>query len=133
VIRQRKKRISRPYDLAPLCTCALMSKPLRPTPFFLYPMSVFENGQCRKGSTTKRAAQKCFFQNNVLPCGHGFQSYSQPFLLTYPRGQFKLMTFRHRFKYSLICQDTSTTRQRSDHFGFWVKLPSVTTSLTTQR
>jgi len=30
------------------------------------------------------------------------------------------------------CQGTSTSRQRSDLFGFRVKLPPVTTSLTTQ-
>jgi len=37
------------------------------------------------------------------------------------------------FRYSFICQGTSTRRQRSDHFGLWVKLPSVTIRLTTQR
>jgi len=34
---------------------------------------------------------------------------------------------------SFICQGTSTRRQRSDLFGLRVKLPPVTTSLTTQR
>jgi len=38
-----------------------------------------------------------------------------------------------RFKYSFICQGISTRRQRSDLFGLRVKLPLVTTSLTTQR
>jgi len=38
-----------------------------------------------------------------------------------------------RFRYSFICQGTATRRQRSDHFGLRVKLPPVTTSLTTQR
>jgi len=38
-----------------------------------------------------------------------------------------------RFRSSYICQCTSTKRQRRDHFGFRVKLSSVTTSLTTQR
>jgi len=37
VIRQRKKRISHPYDLASLCPCALMSKLLCPVLFFLHP------------------------------------------------------------------------------------------------
>jgi len=32
-----------------------------------------------------------------------------------------------------ICQGTSFKRQRSDIFGLWVKLPLVTTCLTTQR
>jgi len=34
---------------------------------------------------------------------------------------------------SFICQGTSTRRQRSDLFGLRVKLPPVTTNLTTQR
>jgi len=34
-----------------------------------------------------------------------------------------------KFRYSFICQSTSTRRQRSDHFGLWVKLPPITTSL----
>jgi len=38
-----------------------------------------------------------------------------------------------RFRYSFICQGTSTRRQRNDLFGLRVKLPPVTTSLTTQR
>jgi len=38
-----------------------------------------------------------------------------------------------RFRYSLFCQGTSTSRQRSDLFGLRVKLPPVTTCLTTQR
>jgi len=38
-----------------------------------------------------------------------------------------------RFRSSFICQGISTRRQRSDLFGFRVKLPSITTSLTTQR
>jgi len=33
-----------------------------------------------------------------------------------------------RFRYSFICQGTSTSRQRRNLFGLWVKLPSVTTS-----
>jgi len=40
---------------------------------------------------------------------------------------------RFRYRYSFICQGTSTRRQRSDLFGLPVKLPPVTTSLTTQR
>jgi len=38
-----------------------------------------------------------------------------------------------RFRYSFICQGTSTRRQRSDLIGLQVKLPPVTTSLTSQR
>jgi len=34
---------------------------------------------------------------------------------------------------SFTCQVVSARRQRSDRFGLWVKLPSVTTSRTTQR
>jgi len=39
------------------------------------------------------------------------------------------------FRFSFICQGTgnSTRRQRSDLFGLRVKLPPVTTSITTQR
>jgi len=37
------------------------------------------------------------------------------------------------FRYSFICQGTSTRRQRSDLFGRRVNLPPVTTSLTTHR
>jgi len=37
-----------------------------------------------------------------------------------------------RFSYLFICQGTSTRRQRSDLFGLRIKLPPVTTSLTTQ-
>jgi len=33
---------------------------------------------------------------------------------------------------SFICPSTSTRRQRGNLFGLWVKLPLVTTSLTTQ-
>jgi len=43
------------------------------------------------------------------------------------------MLFIIGFRYSFICQSTSTRRQRSDPFGLRVKLPPVTTSLTTQR
>jgi len=42
------------------------------------------------------------------------------------------MTLMIRFRYSFICQGTSTKRQRSDLFDLRVKLPPVTTSLTTQ-
>jgi len=35
----------------------------------------------------------------------------------------------YRFRYSFICQGTSTRRQRSDLFGLRVELPPVTTSL----
>jgi len=35
-------------------------------------------------------------------------------------------------RYSFICQGTLTRRQRNDLFGLQVKLPPVTTSLTTQ-
>jgi len=38
-----------------------------------------------------------------------------------------------QFRYSFICQGTSTRRQRRDLFVHRVKLPPVTTSLTTQR
>jgi len=38
-----------------------------------------------------------------------------------------------RFRYSFICQGTSTRRQRSDIFSLRVKLPPVTTSLAIQR
>jgi len=37
------------------------------------------------------------------------------------------------FRYSFICQGTSTRRQRRDLFGLRVKLLHITTSLTTQR
>jgi len=40
---------------------------------------------------------------------------------------------RFRFRYSFICHGTSTRRQWSDLFDLRVKLPSVTTNLTTQR
>jgi len=35
---------------------------------------------------------------------------------------------RYRFKYSFICQGTSTRRQRWELFGLRIKLPPVTTS-----
>jgi len=35
-----------------------------------------------------------------------------------------------RFRYSFICQGTSTRRQRRDFFGFRVKLPPVTIPLS---
>jgi len=39
-------------------------------------------------------------------------------------------SYFNRFRYSFICQDTSTIRrQRSDLFGLWIKLPLATTSL----
>jgi len=37
-----------------------------------------------------------------------------------------------RFEYSFICQGTSTRRKRKDFFDLLVKLPPLTTSLTTQ-
>jgi len=37
-----------------------------------------------------------------------------------------------KFRYSFICQGTSTRRQRRELFGLRVKLSRVTTSLTTQ-
>jgi len=40
---------------------------------------------------------------------------------------------KDRFRYSFICQGTSTRRQRRGLFSLRVKLPPVTTSLTTQR
>jgi len=46
---------------------------------------------------------------------------------------FFLTRHTNRFKYSFICQGTSIRRQRRDLFGLRVKLPLVTTSLTTQR
>jgi len=39
------------------------------------------------------------------------------------------LNFLGRFRYSFICQGTSTKRQQSDLFGFLVKLPPVTTNL----
>jgi len=39
------------------------------------------------------------------------------------------MLRRFRYRYSFICQGTSTRRQRSDLFGLRVKLPPGTTSL----
>jgi len=45
----------------------------------------------------------------------------------------KTVLYRFSYRYSFICQGTSTRRQRRDLFGFRVKLPVVTTSLTTQR
>jgi len=47
--------------------------------------------------------------------------------------EWNMAQFLSTFKYSFICQGTSTRRQRSDLFGLRVKLPLVTTSLTTQR
>jgi len=41
--------------------------------------------------------------------------------------------YRFRYRYSFICQGTSTRRQQSDRFGLRIKLPPVITSLTTQR
>jgi len=38
-----------------------------------------------------------------------------------------------RFRYSFICQGTSTRKQGKDLFGLRAKMPPVTTSLTTQR
>jgi len=38
-----------------------------------------------------------------------------------------------RFRYSYICQGTLTSRKRIDLFSLWIKLPSVITSLTTQK
>jgi len=42
--------------------------------------------------------------------------------------------YQHKggFRYSFICQGTSTRRQRRNIFGLRVKLPPVTTSQTTQ-
>jgi len=37
------------------------------------------------------------------------------------------------FRYSFICQGTSTRRQQRDLFGLRIKLPLVTINLTTQR
>jgi len=45
-------------------------------------------------------------------CGHGFQSHSQPFLLTYPRGWFKLMTSRLLFS-NLIWKLSSLAKKRA--------------------
>jgi len=39
----------------------------------------------------------------------------------------------NRFRYSFICQRTSTRKQREDLFGLRVKLLPVTTNLTTQK
>jgi len=47
---------------------------------------------------------------------------------------FTLITdnyYRLRFRFSFICQGTSTRRQRSDLFGLRVKLPPVTPSRET--
>jgi len=44
-----------------------------------------------------------------------------------------IRTWMDRFRSSLICQGTSTRRQQSDHFDLRIKLPPVTTILTTQR
>jgi len=41
--------------------------------------------------------------------------------------------FKIGLRYSFICQGNSTRRQRRDLFGFRVKLPPVTSSLTTHR
>jgi len=38
--------------------------------------------------------------------------------------------YTFRYRYSFICQGTSTRRQRSELYGLRVKLPPVTTSLT---
>jgi len=46
---------------------------------------------------------------------------------------FRVGIFLVWFRYSFICQGTSTRRQRRDLFGLRVKLLPVATSLTTQR
>jgi len=53
-----------------------------------------------------------------------FESIKQPFT--------RLPLGLGRFRYSFICQGTSTKRERRDLCGLRVKLPPVTTSLTTQ-
>jgi len=45
----------------------------------------------------------------------------------------KTYSLTFRLRYSLICQESSIRRQQSDLFGLRVKLPPITTSLTTQR
>jgi len=48
--------------------------------------------------------------------------------------EIAIQTFeRFRFTHLFISQGTSTRRQWIDLFGLRVKLPPVTTSLTTQR
>jgi len=73
-----------------------------------------------------------------------YTSIFKKFLITYwqtiltisknaARRVAKNSSWGFRFRYSCICQGTSTRRQRSDLFGLPVKLRPVTTSLTTQR
>jgi len=47
--------------------------------------------------------------------------------------QVVLKRIKFRFRSSFICQGTSIRRPRRDVCGLQVKLPPVTTSLTTQR
>jgi len=50
-----------------------------------------------------------------------------------PKNVVRVSFDQIRFRSSFICQDTLTRRQWSDLCGLRVKLPTVTTSLTTQR
>jgi len=45
--------------------------------------------------------------------------------------ELSVVVWQTRFRYSFVCQGTLTSRQQRDLFGLWVKLPLVTTSLTT--
>jgi len=46
---------------------------------------------------------------------------------------FLLEAVSNRFRYSFICQGTSTRKQQRNLFGLRVKLPPIITRLTTQR
>jgi len=61
--------------------------------------------------------------------GEGLFKCGRVHFLVQETSDFSIFSFR----YSFICQSTSTMRQRSDLFGLRVKLPPVTTSLAPQR
>jgi len=62
-----------------------------------------------------------------------FSILTNYFLLNYIIFEIStILLVKFRFRYSVICQGTSTRRQKRDHFSVRVRLPPVTTSLTTQ-
>jgi len=87
-------------------------------------------------SVVKGKTIEIFLSSRLL---HTTSKYLARFQLrenvTAPRkNQYKLLNFlqwsiAERFRYSFVCQGTSTRRQRSHLIGLRVKLPPVTTSL----
>jgi len=65
--------------------------------------------------------------NKTLEARWKARQFSQTTVPLQQISKFKV----ERFRYSFICQGISTRRQRRDLFGLRVKLPPVTTSLTT--